>query len=1063
MGFLRYANAIVAKPVVSLDAWDHLLQGSLEHKGIGQKFANNVKIEEYNPDKYMLSHVTIVASVDTENSNAPLGQHFENGFQVNRKYADWLVTPQTTKYFNNNCFIPGTLITMSDGTVKPIEAICVGDEVLTHLGRAQKVTQVFQRTVDESLLKIKPRGTTERLCVTKEHPFFVFRPVPACVHCGTTIHRNQRSCVSLLGRFYCTKECYYAHHVPNKKLLHTRTGEFVCAKDLTDRDFTSMPVLSGTTPTGLTPGQARLIGLFAAEGYYELYSYNANERVGVIWAFNKIEQETLAADVVRLLQSEFGVTGVIRQHSTDNGIHVTTNVNRDLVTFFSRWVHGEDSCTKYLDKDLMTAERDVQLEVARGWFEGDGSYIVTPHDSRLVGASACRSLANQMQLLLHRLGVSSHLTLAVTLGRKALVENGTRKVIADPTKECRSWQVSCGSGWVAELIEHTKYEHLYDSDVQKVPYLCFLNGYHIQIIEDIQNMRYSGVVHNFDVEDDHSYIANGVAVHNCDAWERKLLLSSYKTFIGGENYCFVPGTKITMADGTLRAIQDIIVGDTVISHTGSARKVVHTFVRDYVGDLKGIRVDQTKSLIFCTPNHPFFSADQGIGAMAKVRADSLVFGSFLFAPGIQQAVSITEIEVKPYNGKVHNIEVEEDHSYIVEGLACGNCEHVQVPELSKGKIIDAAARDIGDSVYIDILVATEKKHRALIAAIQEKRLTTLSMGCSVSETTCTKCGNVATDEPTLCKHVRFEKGSDWYDDFGIRRKTGEICGHISIEPGSVKFIEASWVANPAFTGAVLRSILNPYEAAGMGQKIQVAFSQPVRVADSSALRRAASFVPRINEPSVYQHATNYPARGQRTIVSQDQFDDGFSGAPAAKEDKPEAKKADPIDKAVDDLTSLIRERVVERVRGEIGKDDADRAQHDMRENQNDTLIKSAMRDPAWRRMASLVLKTVQSPKKARHILAGLVIYKQGGWQSVRCSSVFNGADMLVISRFLDIFSQRQILAGERRLYRTVVKVGGLNNYASVEHYLAACRQCLGRKITAEEAKVLIQKGQLYCP
>jgi hypothetical protein len=67
-------------------------------------------------------------------------------------------------------------------------------------------------------------------------------------------------------------------------------------------------------------------------------------------------------------------------------------------------------------------------------------------------------------------------------------------------------------------------------------------------------------------------------------------------------------------------------------------------------------------------------------------------------------------------------------------------EHIQIPELSKGKIIDAASRDIGDSIYVDILVATDKRHRALISAITSGRLQTLSMGCSVEFTICTKCG-----------------------------------------------------------------------------------------------------------------------------------------------------------------------------------------------------------------------------------------------------------------------------------------------------------------------------------
>lgn len=165
-------------------------------------------------------------------------------------------------------------------------------------------------------------------------------------------------------------------------------------------------------------------------------------------------------------------------------------------------------------------------------------------------------------------------------------------------------------------------------------------------------------------------------------------------------------------------------------------------------------------------------------------------------------------------------------------------EHLQIPELSKGRIIDAAARDIGDSIYVDILVATELKHKPLIAAIQSKQLQTLSMGCTVAYTTCSKCGNVAEDETQLCPHIRYMKGNTFIDGLGKQRKIAELCGHAS-DPQSVKFIEASWVANPAFTGAVLRNILTPEELASVGPRLQVAFSMPSPVADPSQMAKAA--------------------------------------------------------------------------------------------------------------------------------------------------------------------------------------------------------------------------------
>lgn len=135
-------------------------------------------------------------------------------------------------------------------------------------------------------------------------------------------------------------------------------------------------------------------------------------------------------------------------------------------------------------------------------------------------------------------------------------------------------------------------------------------------------------------------------------------------------------------------------------------------------------------------------------------------------------------------------------------------EHVQVEELSKGRIIDAVMRDVGDSIYVDILVATDRKHEELVSQILSGQMNAMSMGCSVDFTICTKCGHVAADEPQMCKHVKYEKGNVFYDEQGNKHRVAELCGHETTgETGGVTFIEASWVAVPAFKGAVARNTL----------------------------------------------------------------------------------------------------------------------------------------------------------------------------------------------------------------------------------------------------------------
>jgi len=387
-------------------------------------------------------------------------------------------------------------------------------------------------------------------------------------------------------------------------------------------------------------------------------------------------------------------------------------------------------------------------------------------------------------------------------------------------------------------------------------------------------------------------------------------------------------------------------------------------------------------------------------------------------------------------------------------------EHLQIPELSKGRIIDAAARDLGDTVYVDILVATELKHSPLIAAIKSQQLQTLSMGCTVAHTTCTQCGNVAEDETQLCQHIKYSKGNQFIDALGRTRKIAELCGHVT-DPRSVKFIEASWVANPAFKGAVVRNILTPDELAKVGNKVQVAFSMPTQVPDASQFGKAAHL--QTNDMRVVSRVQN-PAIAPRTRISlsdpshpsqdQEQFEGADQAAPANPK-----KDQQPIDKAVDSLADLIKEKALEKVRGEMNQKDLP-PRADLKENQNNTLLREAVqKSSSWKRLAEVVLAQTPNPEMARKVLTGLLLFKNGGWQAVKEAS-YSGTEVLAISRFLDNIQGVRI-AGEHRIYRTVLTVGGMLAYGDADSYLAACRRAVGRELTTSETDALITKGKLF--
>lgn len=367
-------------------------------------------------------------------------------------------------------------------------------------------------------------------------------------------------------------------------------------------------------------------------------------------------------------------------------------------------------------------------------------------------------------------------------------------------------------------------------------------------------------------------------------------------------------------------------------------------------------------------------------------------------------------------------------------------EHLQIPEMSKGKIVDAAARDIGDSVYIDILVATHRRHAPLIAAINARQLQTMSMGANVAFTLCTKCGNKAADETQLCPCVKYEKGNKFLDILGAERRVAELCGHVTEEPGSNRFIEASWVGNPAFQGAVLRSILTAEEASVYDRlhsdRLQVAFSSPPRVADG------------LSFPKVARSAFDF---GEE----KEQFPGGAE--PSTKEDQEEPEK-DPLESLVDDLSKTIKDRAIQKLRKDLnGKTPGNDVQED---HANNNLIPASTR-ASRPKLARVVQKLTSNPRTQQVLMTGAMLQQAGGWRAVAASRNFSGRDVLAISRVLDQLHGSPSVAGMARIYRTVLAVGGAGPYVDVETYLAACSRVLGREPTQTEKLALVTKGRLF--
>lgn len=74
--------------------------------------------------------------------------------------------------------------------------------------------------------------------------------------------------------------------------------------------------------------------------------------------------------------------------------------------------------------------------------------------------------------------------------------------------------------------------------------------------------------------------------------------------------CFVPDTKVKMADGTLKSIQQISIGDLVIDSYGQQQEVYDTLKYDIKEDIVELKFEND-TIVRCTKDHKFLTHNRG--------------------------------------------------------------------------------------------------------------------------------------------------------------------------------------------------------------------------------------------------------------------------------------------------------------------------------------------------------------------------------------------------------------------------------------------------------------------
>ncbi|MEK6934254.1 MAG: Fe-S cluster assembly protein SufB, partial [Nanoarchaeota archaeon] len=403
--------------------------------------------------------------------NAPGGGQFEHTLIVADEGSE-------VSYIEG-CFVEGTQIT-TNPSYKPIEKIKVGDNVLTHTGEYKKVYHVYDRPLyNGDLYNIKVWGdSTQSVKCTEEHPFLTVKR-------ERSNERNKVWIANWSGAKKLEKGDYFLTPI-NRKVVSNDYLDFEVdykrGKEIKrikiDKDF------------------FRLIGYYLSEGSVSNNSY-------LNFSFSSEEREYI--EDVKTLLKKLNVKSIDEyEHKKNNGISVVAS-DSILARVFKNF--GTSASKKSLPLWVLLEDPEKQKELIIGLFRGDGNYFNVKYERGTKESirlnTVSQKLAKQTRDILLRLNIFAFLN-----KRDRKKENRQTMYTVGITGEYMPTMGGLLGIKIRDKLNNKKRATMFYID----------DKYAYAPIREIRKRRVKDLkVYNFAVEEDESYLASSVAVHNCSA------------------------------------------------------------------------------------------------------------------------------------------------------------------------------------------------------------------------------------------------------------------------------------------------------------------------------------------------------------------------------------------------------------------------------------------------------------------------------------------------------------------------------------------------------------------
>ena len=376
-------------------------------------------------------------------------------------------------HYVEGCFTAGARVRVKDGE-KPIEEIVAGDEVLTHKGRYRRVYETMARPYQGTVYNIDYYGdSSQTLQVTEEHPLFVVRRERKGM-------MNKQFSPEWLHASSVQEGDYLVVPIPTVEELQPQEKSVLVEMGKGRPNSSTKEV-----KWSLEPDFFRLIGYYHAEGHVD------NEHYTTL-SFN-VAEESYLADSQALMTRYFGKAPAANRPRLNGQTLVlsSTETSRAIATEFGSTVHD-----KKVPEYIRNASAEQLAQWVRGAWSGDGSYDSKKNCFRFNSVS--RTLAYAFRDALLRLGVIA----SINLQERATPRLPMYTVVIS---------TPCNSRF-GEIVGREA------SNGTQSGSPFFMDEHYLYLpIRSITTEEVDTTVYNFSVEEDESYVCEGVVSHNCTA------------------------------------------------------------------------------------------------------------------------------------------------------------------------------------------------------------------------------------------------------------------------------------------------------------------------------------------------------------------------------------------------------------------------------------------------------------------------------------------------------------------------------------------------------------------